>query len=161
MSGITGYLFGIVGVCLIASIAKQLLSISQQHKTLGNTIIGIFLIFSVLSPVVTINWDTESIMDTRFASEFDQISEDANTYQQQAMRQSIMAQTEAYIWNKAGELSLEVELDIALSETYPYAPCRIRIIGNASPYAKAQLSSYLAEEIGIPKEAQTWIQVKS
>ncbi len=161
MSGITGYLLGIVGVCLIASLAKQLLGISKHYKDLGNTVIGIFLIFSILSPIVRVNWDADNILDTGFQDDFEQISLEAHTYQQQTLRQSIITRTEAYIWNKAQELSLEIEMEIALSETYPYAPCGICIWGNASPYAKTQLSNYLKEEIGIPKEAQTWMSARS
>ena len=161
MSSITGYLMGLVGVCLIASIVKQLLGISKHYKALGNTVIGIFLIFSIISPVVTANWDVESVLNTDFEDDFEQISLDANAYQQQALRQSIITQTEAYIWNKAQALSLEIEIEITLSESYPYAPCQICIWGNASPYAKNQLSNYLNEQIGIPKEAQTWMPAKS
>ncbi len=157
MSGITGYLLGIVAVCLIASIAKQLLGVSKHYKALGNTIIGIFIVLSILSPVVSAPWRTDHLGDTGFEYSFEQISMDAESFKQQAMRQSITNQTEAYIWNKARELSLEIDIQIALSDTYPYEPIKIYIWGNASPYAKEQLSIYLKEEIGIAKEAQMWM----
>lgn len=161
MSGITGYLLGIVAVCLIASIAKQLLGASKHYKTLGNTIIGIFIVISVLSPVVTAPWRADHILETGFEDGFEQISMDAESFKQQAMRQSITNQTEAYIWNKARELSLEIDIQIELSDTYPYEPIKIYIWGNASPYAKAQLSAYLKDEIGIAKGAQMWMEARS
>lgn len=161
MSGITDYLMGLVGVCMIASLAKQLLAISKHYKALGNTVIGIFLIFSILSPIVTVKLDAESVLNIDFEDDIEKISSDADTYQKQALRQSIITQTEAYIWNKAQALSLEIEMEITLSESYPYTPCKICIWGNTSPYARNQLSNYLNDEIGIPKEAQTWMPARS
>lgn len=161
MSGIANYLIGIIGTCIIASLARLMLSGSKHFKSLGNTIVGVFLVFSVLSPIVRIDWNIADLSDLDFTAGFDRISADADFYQQQALKESIIAKTQSYIWNKAEELSLDVELEITLSETYPYVPCAICIRGQASPYAKAQLSSYLANEIGIPKEAQTWMSARS
>lgn len=160
LSGITEYLFGIVGVCLIASAAKQLLGVCKGYRSLGNTVIGIFIVFSILSPVVSANWHEENILSIDLQTDFDRIAQDADIYRQQAMRQSITDRTKAYIWTKAQELSLDIDLEITLNEAYPYAPSKICIMGAVSPYAKAQLSNYLEDEIGIPKEAQTWMPAR-
>jgi hypothetical protein len=161
MSGIADYLLGIVAVCLISSVAKQLLGISKNYKALGNTIIGIFIVLSILSPVVTQKWSYGDVLDTGFEDEIEQISQDAESYRQEVMRKSIISQTEAYILSKARELSVDVDIEITLSDSYPYAPIRICIWGNTSPYAKSQLSAYLKEEIGIAKEEQIWMEARS
>lgn len=157
MSSIANYLFGVIGVCVIASIARLLLSGSKHYKTLGNTIVGVFLILSVLSAVVEIDWSADNKLLMNYTADYNRISEEADAYQAQALRERIKQQTQAYIWNKAKELGLNVEIEVRLSETYPYAPCGINILGHVSPYAKSQLSSYLSSELGIPKEAQVWM----
>ena len=92
-----------------------------------------------------------------FSQQIDTISYDAQMYRKEAMQQSIISQTQAYVWNKAQALSLDIDFDITLCNDYPYAPCEIQIIGHVSPYAKTKLSNFLEKDIGIPKEAQTWI----
>lgn len=161
MRSIASYLIGIVGACLIASVARLMLSGSKHYKALGNTVIGVFLILSVLSGAARIDWNIGDLSNMDFSAGFDRITADADFYQQESLRESIKAQTQAYVWNKAKELSLDVELEITLSETYPYVPCAICIKGEVSPYAKYQLSSYLTNEIGIPKEAQKWMSALS
>ncbi len=156
MSGIGRYLLGVIAACIIASLARQMLSGSKYFKSVGNTVIGIFLLFSILSPVVDMNRSSWDISQWSFQDGLDQVTTDAELFQQQALRESIMDQTQAYIWNKAEELSLNIALEITLKEEYPYAPCAIQITGPASPYAKSKLSSFIEDEIGIPKEAQTW-----
>lgn len=161
MSGIAEYLLGIVAVCLISSVAKQLLGISKSYKALGNTIIGIFIVLSIISPVVSDNWSYGDALDTGFEEEMELISQDAERYRQDVMCKSIISQTETYILSKARELSVDIDVEITLSDSYPYAPIRICIWGKASPYAKTQLSAYIKDEIGIAKEAQMWMEAKS
>ncbi len=157
MSDIGRYLLGVIGASIIAAIARQLLSGSKYFKNIGNAVIGIFLLFSVLSPVLHVDLASWDLSQWNFQDGFDQVTTEADLFQQQALQESIMEQTRAYIWNKASELSLNIELEITLKDEYPYAPCAIKIIGPASPYAKARLSVFLEDEIGIAKEAQTWI----
>lgn len=157
MNAFTEYLFHIIAACVVAAAAKQLLHGSAHFKALGNLICGVFVLLSVISPFVDLSWNTAIPANLDFSQQLNAISMDAQMYREESMQQSILSQTQAYIWNKAKELSLDIEFDITLSDDYPYAPCRIQIIGHASPYAKAKLSDYLQESIGIPKEAQTWI----
>lgn len=161
MNWLSQYVAQIIGVCIIASLARKMLSGSKHFTALGNVIIGIFLIFSILSPILKIQWKGVDWNLEDKSDEYSRILQDAQIYQQEAMRQSIKSQTETYIWNKARALSMTVELEIFLQEEYPYTPCQIRITGHASPYAKSQLSQFIQDEIGIPKEAQIWTAATS
>ncbi len=154
MSWLGDYLIGLIGACMVAAIARRILAACKQFSGLGNIVIGLFLIYSIISPLYAIEWNHEwgisAIVD------FSQVSQEAQQYQKDAMQQSIKTQSQTYVLNKAKELNLAVEVDITLSETYPYSPCAVRISGRASPYGKQRLSQYIAQEIGIAKEAQTW-----
>ncbi len=156
MNQIGEYLIRVIGSCIVAAVARRILGCSKQFSSLGNMIIGIFVAFSILSPVWNIDWDIGTWQMLSEETDFSVISQNANAYQKDALRASITKQTEAYIWNKAQELSVDIQLELKLQETPPYAPEGVTITGHLSPYAKGQLSQMLARELGIPKEAQVW-----
>lgn len=157
LNTLTSFLFTIIAACVIAAVAKQLLHGSSHYKALGNFICGVFVLLSALSPFIDHSWMGELPDEYDFSQQIDTISYDAQMYRKEAMQQSIISQTQAYVWNKAQALSLDIDFDITLCNDYPYAPCEIQIIGHVSPYAKTKLSNFLEKDIGIPKEAQTWI----
>ena len=72
------------------------------------------------------------------------------------LKQIIKDKTEAYILDKAASLGVDLQVDVILSDTAPPLPVEVLLIGAASPYAKAQLSTMIADELGIAKEAQRW-----
>ena len=67
----------------------------------------------------------------------------------------IKQQLEAYILDKAGDLSLDISADVALDEQ-AMVPAAVVIRGEASPYARSVLETLLREELGIPEEGITW-----
>ncbi len=154
MSWLGSYLTGLIGACMIAAIARKLLSLSKHFSGIGNVIVGLFMVFSILSPLMDMKWN--EAFPAIAAGDFSQVSEQAQFYQQQYLSESIKQQTQSYILNKAQELDLTIQVDITLSEAYPYAPSSIVITGHASPYGKNQLSEYIEKNLGISKEAQTW-----
>ncbi len=156
MTWLEKYLVGIICACMVAALAKRLLSVSLHFSKIGNVIVGLFVVFCAISPLVTIDWnDNPGLLDF-ITDDFAEISQDAQTYQHEALRQRIKEEAQAYVWNKANALSMQVEFEIVLADEYPFEPCAIHITGKVSPYAKSQFTTYLSEQLGIPKEAQMW-----
>ena len=88
---------------------------------------------------------------------------DANSYVQEGVAVSknytadiIKTQTEAYILDKATRMGLEISVEVELNEDNGSIPCRSKITGVLSPYAKEALGSYLEDNLGISKENQDW-----
>lgn len=156
MNRLAQYLLNVVGACMIAAVARRILAGSKQFSGLGNVIIGIFLIFSILSPVKNIDWNMETWLPLAQVTDFSHVAAQADDYREAAIRSRIKQQSEAYVWNKAQSLSMDVQIEITLAGEAPYAPVAITLTGPASPYARGQLTRFLANEMGIPKEAQTW-----
>ncbi len=157
MSQLGEYLLHLISACMIAAVARRILACSKEFSAIGNVIIGIFLIFSILSPVRNIDWNINAWQSFSAIDDFSNIAQDASVYQQEALQAYIKQETEAYIWSKAQSLSMDIQLDVSLGSQPPYAPVAITITGPASPYAKGQLTQFLSAELGIPKEAQIWI----
>jgi hypothetical protein len=98
-----------------------------------------------------LDWKDEiSIDGAYFASEG--AMEANETY-----RQRIMEQTEAYILDEAEALNCTLTVKVTLSNGELPIPEKATITGEVSPYAKQVLSSMMAKQLGIEREAQTWI----
>ena len=89
--------------------------------------------------------------------EADWITANAQAEVQQQICNVIKEQTEAYILEKANALHLNVDVEIILSNDDIPIPKQVYLRGTAGPFAKQQLTSYIADNIGIQEENQIWI----
>lgn len=155
MEGIRQYILSIAAAGILCTVGKALLPDTGLVGKLFRLVCGIFLAFVLLSPVRNLD-----IPD--FANELAVYSVSGEDYSQEgknlagnAMAEIIKSETQAYILDKAqsleGVLTVELELDDSL------CPTKVTLTGAVSPYAKAVLSAYLEETLGIAKEDQTWI----
>ena len=80
-----------------------------------------------------------------------------NAEQDSALGDSIAAQTQAYIEDKASSLGLSVraEVQTALRDGVPF-PDSVTLYGENS----AALGAYIVQELGIAEENQLWIEPK-
>ena len=62
---------------------------------------------------------------------------------------------EAYIWNKAAGLELELSVRVELGEDL--TPEAVTLTGAASPLERQRLTDSIAGDLGIGKEAVIWI----
>ena len=69
------------------------------------------------------------------------------------MRSIISEKTRAYILDKAEAYGAKLTVEISLEGNIP---CGVKLGGAVSPSAKQQLSAWIAENLGIPMEAQEW-----
>lgn len=74
----------------------------------------------------------------------------------EALREHITSQTEAYVLEKAKALGADLKIEITLSTTDPPLPVGATITGNISPYSKAQLTDIFVNDIGIPEAQLIW-----
>ena len=74
-------------------------------------------------------------------------------YAEQELRRIIIARTQTYIMDKAASFGVTVDVEVVLNE---YTPQSVILKGSVSPGAKAQLTAWITENLGIPKEAQQW-----
>ena len=57
---------------------------------------------------------------------------------------------------KAKALNLDITANVEFGREDVPIPTEIYLYGNASPYAKYELTRYITEQLGIPEENQVW-----
>ena len=117
---------------------------------------GLFLTVSVIGPVT----DLDFSYVTAFADSFSQSAQSAASvgtrWAEEAQREIIKSETEAYILDKAAAYGLQIEVDVTLADGEQPKPERVTLSGAASPYARGKMQTLIADELGIPKERQLW-----
>ena len=68
----------------------------------------------------------------------------------------IQEKTEAYILDKAGQLGLQLQAEVSVSETEEPVPWAVVLSGEVKPDQKRRLEAILEQELGIARENQQW-----
>lgn len=150
------YFLSVTAAALICGIVTGLLGKKGTAAAFIKLIAGMFLAFTVINPLARLEWD-------RLTDYVDDISVDSSAAvgagtaaAQNAFRDGIKAQTEAYILDKAAAWDAGLTVEVSLSNTDPPVPVAVFLSGQVSPYAKAQLAQMMEQELGISKEDQIW-----
>lgn len=140
------FLCGIVNSLMPKGTAKEVL------KLVG----GLFLAFTVIRPIADLQIPELSEVADSWQEEAQQAAAMGQSMAQELTAEGIKSQLEAYILDKAEELRLELEVEIALQEE-SLLPEQVRLKGNASPHAKQQMTRYIRQELGVAEEDILWI----
>ena len=156
MESIRQYLLSVTAAALIAGIAVKLL----RNGLVGGAVklmAGIFLALAVVSPLVRIRLEGFNELRLDIQTEAAEVTAVGEKSARDAMAQIISEQAAAYILDKAETLGVEVTVEVTVSqEGYP-VPQQIWLTGKAAPYAKAVLSEYISDNLGVGAEEQIWI----
>ena len=156
MDWIREYLLRLICAALLCGIVNGLLSKKGALGAAVKLITGIFMVITMVSPLLRIRIDN-------ITGYFDGISSDANAAVESgqmdaadALKAIIKSKTEAYILDKAKSYGAEVTVEVRVDGSDLPAPCSVSVSGSISPYGKKQLSSMIADELGIALEDQEW-----
>lgn len=156
MGGLRDYLIGVISAAMICTVVMRLV---RNYDTLGKIaklMCGIFITYTVLSPLPAFDLSDLSGIASRYTAEAQEAADEGVQISQDALRQSIKERTEAYILDKAKSLEADLRVEVELSKDEIPVPKTVSIFGKTSPYAKKKLSSMIAEEIGVEMENQKW-----
>jgi hypothetical protein len=76
---------------------------------------------------------------------------------QSEMNKLIIDQTQAYIMDKAVSLGMSICVEVVLADQTTPSIDSIKIVGNASPYAKQRMLQIIQEDVGITQEQVVWL----
>lgn len=115
------------------------------------------LMLAMLRPLLSLTFDLPELDGGHYREAVEVLKETLNAEQDSALGDSIAAQTQAYIEDKASSLGLSVraEVQTALHDGVPF-PDSVTLYGENS----AALSAYIVQELGIAEENQLWIEPK-
>lgn len=156
MDGIKGYILTVITAALIASVAVGVLGKNGLHGTMIKLLAGLFLSVTVISPLAKIQFRNLSSYFSDLNVDASAIITEAEEEVLNAKREIIIDQVEAYILDEATKLGLDLSVTVSISDDTSLVPDRITITGNASPYKKTRLQTWITSDLGIPEEQQVW-----
>lgn len=156
MDAIRNQLLGIVAAAIICGIVTRLLGEKGTQGALAKMICGLFLMFTVIRPIADLRIGNITDIADWYSAEADQAVSAGTSMTRNALRESIKAQSEAYILDKAEQMNAELTVRIELSGDDIPIPQSIRLTGKVSPYSKNRLQTIIEEDLGIDKEHQEW-----
>ena len=152
MNVIGGYILSVSMAALVVSVLRSVCT-GAMEKLVG-LLGGIFLAVTVISPLVRLklpdpgDWMADFSMEGREAARAGEAA--AESYSAEL----ISAQVEAYILDKATALGAAVTAAVELDGDG--LPVCVTVTGSISPGKKAELSRFIARELGLGEEAQVW-----
>ena len=155
MEPIREYLLSVTVAAMFCAVARRLLDRKGTPAAMGKLLTGLFMTFTVLSPLTNFSIGPLRDVTKDFKYQAQQAVQEGQATANSALRQGIIERIEAYILDKAQSLGADIQVEVTLSgEQYP-VPKQVRFIGDVSPYARTQLKKFL-EELGISEENQIW-----
>lgn len=145
----------VISVCSSALVCC-LITPFLKKKSVGKILPGLFLLLTVLQPLVDIQIPSIENLTQQFQFEAQQAVMTGEETTRDEIGKIIKQRTAAYILQKADALGLQLSVEVGISDSPLPTPDRITIIGPAAPYAKQQMQELISRELGIAKENQIW-----
>ena len=147
-------------LCCSALICGVILHISGTSGPGGRMrqmICGIFLVLVAISPLRKMDF---SALDREFAS-FSAAAEaaamDGRQQAGKALDEDISHRCEAYILDKAGTLSVSLQVQVEV-DPGTHVPCSVRLSGRVSQRQKEILTQWIARDLGLERSLQQWTE---
>lgn len=160
MDSLVKYIIQIAAAAILCTVVKTILPDTNTSGKLLCVIAGVFLIITVLSPVLKLKLDEYGEIFSDFTVSAKEITESGQIMANEAMADIIKSNTEAYIFSEAKKLNLDVDVEVMTDLSNPPVPCSITIRGNVSPYGKNRLCDIIQQQLGVPEENMKWIPVR-
>lgn len=156
IESIKDYLLAIFAAAILCAIMTRLMGDKGTHGAIAKLIAGLFLAFTVIHPVASLDLSGFSDWTGDFSDAGAEAAAAGESQMKKAIASGIKSRSEAYILGKAKALNVELKVEVTLSDDDIPVPCDISLSGKVSPYAKARLQAIITEDLGIEKERQTW-----
>lgn len=159
MDSIIKYILQITAAAVLCAFVKTILPDSNTSGKMLRIITGIFLILTVLSPVLKFRLEGIDDFLSDFSVSADSVTADGQKMAGNAMASIIKSNTETYILSEARKLRLQIDVEVMTDQSNPPVPCAVIIKGNVSPYNRNELKGIIGRQLGISEENIQWIPV--
>lgn len=150
------YLLGVLVTAIICSII-QIFPQNGTFKELTKILCGLILAIVVLDPMKHIPFliPTDSLFS--FPFEENPYAQKGECMAKETLQNIIQTETESYILNKATEIGANIQVTVYVSDSEIPIPTEVVLSGYTTQETRNTLEIFLASDIGITKENQTWI----
>lgn len=156
MNELGSYIFRICAAALLCAVTQKICSRDKVISTVVQTVSGLFLVFTLLSPLGTLRPNIDIGVFDELTAEAQQAAAQGEAQSRNYLAQCIKEQTEAYILDKARGFGADVEVAVTLSADAWPSPVGVTVSGTISPYVKQQLMHCIEDDLGIRGEDQIW-----
>ena len=115
-----------------------------------------FLTIVIIKPVMGLNIEYLDDLVEGFEETANGVTTAGSAAADEARREIIKAETEAYILDIARSYGLQLQVRVTLAEGDVPVPEAVYLTGIAAPAAKERLRNAIANDLNIPKERQLW-----
>lgn len=156
MIRIRKYLLSVAAASLLTSLLPALLPKGKIQKV--ESFIGsLVLILTILSPVVKLNASSIRKAMESYQIDLQDTQRGVEKKSRGVLEELISQRCEEYIWDKAAQMGLQLEIEITVGENSDIpVPVSASMVGVCSQEDQAVLSKILEEELGIPRNKQEW-----
>ncbi len=154
MEALRQYVISVVAAAMLCGIVVRLFP-HGSGKQVGKLICGLFLAYTVLSPISRVDFSKLPDFSLRCVDEAEDAAAMGENLARDSMADIIKEETEAYILDKAADLHANLRVEVTVGEDN--LPLAVTLSGEASPYARRQIQAVIANDLGISKENQKWI----
>ena len=156
MDGIREYLVGVAAAAILCGIANSLIGTKGTVGVTIKLLSGLLMLMVVIRPWTSVSLDGFFNWAEDISAEGADVVASGEMLAEEAYKDSIIQQTEAYILEEARALGCELTVEVVLSDGEIPVPSQVRLTGSVSPYAKGKLSTMLTDTLGIRREEQIW-----
>ena len=153
MESVRSYLLSLLSAALLCSFLTALTGKKQASGKIMQLLCGLFMAICALGPLMTLQLERFSLYTVDITAEADAAIFTGSQMAAQAMEEIIIEKTEAYILEKAASLGAALEVQVELHDNIPTG---VMLSGAASPAVRSRLTAWIADDLGIPAEAQKW-----
>ena len=154
MTGLHSYLISIAAASFLCSSVAAILGEKSASAKITKLISGVFLATVVLKPAVELKLSEYKYFGQQIQEQCTQAVGEGERMAENAILDALSEKTLLQITQEADRLGCNLETEIVWEE---YTPASITLRGAASPYAKARLTKWISENIGITEGSQNWI----
>ena len=154
MEALRQYVISVTAAAMLCGIVTGLFP-PGSGKRIAKLICGLFLAYTVLSPISRVDFSTLPDFSLRCMDDAQAAVTAGENLARKSTAEIIKEETEAYILDKAADLHTSLTAEVTIGEEN--LPESVTISGEASPYARRRLQTIIESDLGISKENQQWI----
>lgn len=143
---------GIIAAAFLVSLLKALVG-SGAGEGMRRLVGGLVMTLAVFRPLGSLELTMPDLREYQLAAEA--AVSDGTAQAEEARMERITAELDAYILTKAAQLGLDPEVQVILGEENQ--PECVVISAAASPDERQRLTGLIVRELGIEREAVSWI----
>ena len=155
MPRLGSYALSVISAAIIAAIISSFFDEKSGTAGIIKLVSGLFLTFVVISPLTKLDFSDVNAYLEQFALEGEESAAVGENLAHEAEADIINSRVQAYILDKADLLGAQLDVEVVLDRNN--IPVSVKLEGDISPYAKAQMAETITEDLGISKEQQIWI----